>query len=118
MARIFLCYAPEDEAPVHEIHSRLYQEGFQPWMDIQNLSPGQNRRQEIRRALGVSDFILIFFSSTSVARKGYLQEDFQYALTCLENIPEGKIDIIPVRIDSCDPPSSVQHLSLQHLFGL
>ena len=117
MPRIFLCYAPEDEAPVREIHSLLRQEGFQPWMDKLNLSPGENRRREIRRALGVSDFMLIFFSSISVASKGYLQEDFQYALTCLETISEGKIDIIPVRIDSCDPPSSVQHLSLQHLFG-
>jgi formylglycine-generating enzyme required for sulfatase activity len=114
MARIFLCYAPEDEVPVGEIYSRLHQEGFQPWMGKRNLSPGQNRREGIRDALQISDFMLIFFSSDSVARKGYLQEDFQYALTCLETIPESKISIIPVKIDPCDPPLSVQHLSLQH----
>jgi formylglycine-generating enzyme required for sulfatase activity len=32
-------------------------------------------------------------------------------------MPEGKIDIIPVQIDSCDPPPLLQHPSLPHLFG-
>src|SRR5262249_7757317 len=70
MARLFLCHASEDKPQVESIYKRLLALGWQPWMDKMDLLPGQRWQQEIPRVLKESDFILIFFSRHSVAKRG------------------------------------------------
>ena len=38
MARIFLCHASEDKQQVREVYQRLKAEGFEPWLDEEDLS--------------------------------------------------------------------------------
>jgi hypothetical protein len=45
--------------------------GIEVWMDKIDLLPGQRWQQKIPRAIRNSDFILIFFSKHSVAKRGY-----------------------------------------------
>jgi hypothetical protein len=71
VARIFLSYAREDEAQVRGVYRRLLNAGFEVWMYKIDLLPGQRWQQEIPRAIRNSDFILIFFSKNSVAKRGY-----------------------------------------------
>src|SRR4030095_15133901 len=59
---------------------RLLDAGFDVWMDKINLLPGQRWQQEIPQAIRHSDFILIFFSKRSVAKRGYIQREFRLAL--------------------------------------
>ena len=81
MARIFLCHASEDKAQVREVYHRLRAvEGFEPWLDEEDLLPGQEWEREIPRALQISDFILIFLSRNSVAKRGYVQREMKLAL--------------------------------------
>jgi TIR domain len=68
MARIFLCHASEDKPQVREVYRRLKAEGFEPWLDEENLLPGQLWDQEIRRALKYSDFALIGFRGLMLPR--------------------------------------------------
>ena len=66
VTRIFLCHASEDKAQVREVYHRLRSiEGFEPWLDEEDLLPGQAWAREIPRALQKSDFILIFLSRGS-----------------------------------------------------
>ena len=58
---------------------------------------------EIPKAIRASDYILIFLSKTSVAKRGYVQKEFKLALEVLREIPEGTIYAIPVRLDECHP---------------
>ncbi len=69
--RIFLCHASEDKPEVEAIYDRLRDEGFVPWMDTIDLLPGQLWQQEISRVLPASDFVLVFLSQNSVAKRGY-----------------------------------------------
>jgi hypothetical protein len=73
-------------------------------LDEEDLLPGQEWAQEIPRALKNSDFILIFLSRTSVARRGYVQREMKMALDAWEELPVGTIHTIPVRLDDCDVP--------------
>ena len=42
MARIFLCHASEDKPQVRDIYQRLTAiPGFEPWLDEEDLLPGQ-----------------------------------------------------------------------------
>jgi hypothetical protein len=81
VARIFLCHASEDKAPVREVYRRLRAiNGFEPWLDEKKLLPGQKWDDEIKRALKTSDFILVFLSHSSVTKRGYVQREMKLAL--------------------------------------
>jgi hypothetical protein len=115
VARIFLSYAREDEAQVRGVYRRLLDAGFEVWMDKINLLPGQRWQQEIPRAIRHSDFILIFFSKNSVAKRGYVQREFRLALDTLEEMPQDAIHTIPIRLDDCQIPEQFRHLQWSDL---
>jgi hypothetical protein len=102
VARSFLCHASDDKAHVREVYHRLRTvEGFEPWLDEEDLLPGQEWAREIPRALQTSGFILLFLSRTSVAKRGYVQREMKMALDVWQEMPEGTIHTIPVRLDDC-----------------
>ena len=117
MARIFLCHASEDKAQVREVYHRLRAiDGFEPWLDEEDLLPGQEWAREIPRALQTSDFILIFLSRISVAKRGYVQREMKLALDAWQELPEGTIHTIPVRLDDCEVPESFRRYHWANLF--
>ena len=108
--QIFLCHANEDKENVRACYERLRDEGFDPWLDDENLLPGQNWQEEIPQALRASAAVVVFLSKTSVKKKGYVQREFQLAYDALSEIPEGHVFVIPVKLDDCDVPSRFKHL--------
>ena len=98
MARIFLCHASEDKAQVREVYHRLKTLGFAPWLDEVNILPGQDWDYEIEQALETADFVLVFLSTRSVGKVGYVQREFRRALYHSEKLPEGVIHTIPVSV--------------------
>jgi hypothetical protein len=78
--QIFLCHTSEDKAAVLDIYDCLTALGYKPWLDKKDLLPGQRWRREIPKAIRASDFILIFLSKTSIAKRGYVQKEFKLAL--------------------------------------
>ena len=116
MARIFLCHASEDKPKVREVYRRLQEEGFEPWLDEEELLPGQLWEQEIPRILKDSDFILIFFSQNSVDKHGYIQREFKLTLDALQEIPAGRIYAIPIRLDNCEIPEQFRKYQRADLF--
>ena len=116
MAKIFLCHASEDKTRVREVYRRLREEGFQPWLDEEDLVGGQLWEREIPIALQASDFILIFFSQNSIRKIGYVQNEFKLALETWRQIPEGMIHAIPVRLDTCEIPGEFRRFQWIDLF--
>lgn len=114
--QVFLCHASEDKTKVVEVYHFLRQQGFKPWLDKEDLLPGQRWEQEIPKALRASGFILIFFSQNSVSKRGYVQREFKLALDVLEEIPEDQIFVIPVRLDVCSVPQQFHFLQYCDLF--
>jgi formylglycine-generating enzyme required for sulfatase activity len=104
VARIFLCHASEDKAQVREVYHQLKALGFAPWLDEMDILPGQKWDYEIKRALETSDFVLVFLSTRSVGKIGYVQREFRRALYHAEEMPEGFIHTIPVKLDDCAVP--------------
>jgi hypothetical protein len=114
--QIFLCHASEDKAAVETIYDRLKALGYKPWLDKKDLLPGQRWRVEIPKAIRASDYILICLSKTSVAKRGYVQEEFKLALEVYREMPDGAIFAIPVRFDECTIPSQFSDLQWCNLF--
>jgi hypothetical protein len=106
--RVFLAYAKEDARRAERLYGALETAGFVPWMDTRKLLPGQNWPRAIESAIENSDFFVACFSSASVNKKGGFQAEIRYALDCARRMPLDEIFVVPVRLDTCRVPKSIQ----------
>lgn len=106
--QIFLAYVKEDQALVERLYDALEAEGFSPWMDARKLLPGQNWPRAIESAIEASDFFVACFSSNSESKRGGFPVEIRYALDCARHMPLDEIFLIPVRLDACRVPRSIQ----------
>jgi hypothetical protein len=72
MPQIYLSYAHEDEKQVQELHQRLSEAGFNPWMSSMDVRPGADWVASSEEAISQSDFFLAILSKHSVQRSGFL----------------------------------------------
>jgi hypothetical protein len=101
---VFLSHASEDKESVRKLAKRLKKSGFEPWLDEEQLLPGQDWNLEIEKAIHASEAILLCFSALSVAKEGYIQREYKRAMKYREEKPQNTIFVIPVRLDDCDLP--------------
>jgi hypothetical protein len=102
--KIFLAHASEDKALVRDLYSKLRSHGFKPWLDEEDIVPGEEWPTEIPKAIRESDIFIACLSQQSVRKKGYVQREFRLALeTCAERT-SGVIFLIPLRFDDCKIP--------------
>ena len=106
--RVFIAYAKEDSDVVERLYSTLDAYGLQPWMDTRRLLPGQNWPRAIESAIENSDFFVACFSQASVDKKGGFQAEIRYALDCARHMPLDEMFIVPVRLNECRVPRSIQ----------
>jgi hypothetical protein len=85
-------------------------------MDVENLQPGQDWQNEIRKAIAQCDVIVVCLSNAFNAQQGYRHEELKLALEKTNFLPENAISLIPVRLEACDMPDSLAHLHRVDLF--
>jgi hypothetical protein len=114
LPQVFIAYGKEDEPLARRLYDDLNREGFSPWMDVRKLLAGQNWPRAIEAAIEISDFFVACFSGNSVRKKGGFQSELRYALDCARQVPLDEIYIVPLRLDACAVPRSIQH-ELQYI---
>jgi formylglycine-generating enzyme required for sulfatase activity len=103
--RVFLCHSSHDKPAVRELYQKLCAESWiDPWLDEENLYPGQDWNLEIEKAIEETDVILVCLSNNSITKEGYVQREIRIALDYADYKPEGTLFIIPVRLEECNPP--------------
>jgi hypothetical protein len=105
---MFLCHSNDDKSAVRELHQRLLADGHQPWLDEVNLLPGQDWDYEIRKAIRASTIVLVCISAGSTTKRGYLQKEIRHALDIADEMPQGEVFLIPVRLEECDIPERLR----------
>ena len=105
--QIFLCHASPDKAAVRELYKKLKADGFEPWLDEENILAGQNWELEIIKALRACDVIIVCLSKESVSKTGYIQKEIRFALDRALEQPEGAIFLIPLKLQPCELPESL-----------
>ncbi len=106
LLRVFLCHASEDKEVARLLHKRLSQDGFAPWLDEEDLLPGQKWRDEIPKVVRKSDVVVVCLSRHT-EKEGYLQKEIKVALEVADEKPEGVIFVVPLRIEECQIPDSL-----------
>lgn len=113
---VFLIHAHEDRKAVHKLYSRLVMDNVNAWVDAENLRPGQDWQNEIRRAILKSDAVVVCLTRVFDAQHGYRHEELKLALQRTRLLPDGDVFVIPARLEKCDMPESLQHLHRVDLF--
>lgn len=107
--KIFISYARKDKAVVDKLYSGLASAGFQPWMDTEDLLPGQDWSRVLRKTIRDSHFFIFCISRNSVDKRGFIQREIREALDVISEKLDDDIFIIPVRLESSceDMPDSI-----------
>src|SRR5580658_10031947 len=108
LLKIFLCHSSGDKAAVRELWARLRADGFQPWLDEEDLLPGQHWANEIPKAVRNCDVVIVCLSRASVTKVGFVQKEIKLALDVAEMQPEGSIFLIPLKLEECDVPERLK----------
>lgn len=114
--QVFLFHSSADKPRVRALHHRLAQDGLIPWLDEEDLLPGETWELAIRNAVRASDFVLVCLSKASTTTAGYVHREIKEALDVADEQPEGAVFVIPVRLEDCDVPSRLRHLHWVDLF--
>ena len=114
--KVFLCHSSSDKRSVRELRAKLLSDGIQPWLDEEDILPGENWEEAIRKAIRASDMVLVCLSTTSVSKIGYLQKEIKSVLDVSDEQPEGTIFLIPVRLEPCDVPPRLSKWQWVDLF--
>ncbi|MCP4349450.1 MAG: toll/interleukin-1 receptor domain-containing protein [Desulfobacterales bacterium] len=103
--KVFISYAGEDYNIAKKLHDDLKKAGIEPWIDKENIVPGQNLNYVIRTAILGSSYFLALLSSNSVSKRGYFHTEIDMALEILRKCPKSDIYFLPVRLDECQLPN-------------
>lgn len=114
--RIFLCHSSSDKPAVRVLYHRLRDAGFQPWPDEENILPGQDWEGEISSAVRAADLVIVSLSQGSIGKAGYLQREIRMVLDVADQQPEGRIFLIPARLEECDVPDRLRRWQWVDLF--
>jgi len=114
--RAFLCHSSGDKPAVRDLYQRLRAEGVKPWLDEEELLSGQDWDLEITKAIRTTDVVIVCMSRGSVSKVGYVQKEFKRVLDVAEEQPEGKIFVIPLKLEECEPPERLRRLHTVNLF--
>jgi hypothetical protein len=114
--RVFLCHSSSDKPIVRGLYEKLRSDSMQPWLDEEDLLPGQDWETEIRKAIRASDVVLVCLSKGSITKVGYVQKEIRDVLDVADEQPEGTIFLIPVRLEPIDMPDRFRRWQWVDLF--
>lgn len=114
---VFLCHSSVDKPAVRELYRRLRSAAdyIVPWLDEEDLLPGQRWQDEIPKAIRNSDVVIVCLSRGAINKKGYVQKEIKFALDVADEHPEGTIYLIPVGLEDCELPERMKHLHCVNL---
>lgn len=109
--KVFLNHASEDKPLVRKLYRELKRESWiMPWLDEEEILPGQDWAYEIDRALEEADAVIICLSKTSIGKIGVVQAEIHKAQELQKRRPEGYVFMIPVLLEKCEIPSRLNSL--------
>jgi hypothetical protein len=108
---VFISYAREDIDIAYRLYHDLKNAGYNPWIDREILLPGENWKNVIHEVIKETQYFIALLSVNSISKKGFVQKELRLALDMLDEFPENRIFIIPVRVDDC----RVSHLKLKEI---
>ncbi len=109
---LFLSYARTDGQSVEKIYQMLSRQGYKPWMDLHDITGGEDWLHAINVAIDKSELFVPILSNNSVNRRGTIIKEVQRALDKWRGMLPNDIYVIPIRLDDCPIPELIQHIQV------
>lgn len=105
---VFLSHSSKDRAIVERVGEELRRMALKPWLDVQQIAPGERIPQKLSTALASAGYFLIFWSS-SAANSRWVQSEVDAAF--FRWADNQSILIIPVLLDNSELPELLKPIS-------
>ena len=112
---MFINYHEGDFPSAQRLYSDLSAASLKPWIDKENLLPGQIRDTEIEKGIKESRYFIALLSSRSINDIGDAQLQIKKGLSVKDRFPESKIYFIPARLDEFDSGSQTALLDIEYV---
>jgi hypothetical protein len=116
LLRVFLCHSSGDKPVVRDLYRKLKADAVNPWLDEEDILPGQDWDQEINKAVRNSHVVIVCLSGSSVTKEGYVQSEIRVVLAVADEKPEGTIFLIPLKLEECEVPEKLRRYQWAELF--
>ena len=101
--RVFFSYARDDKRRAQRIYTALTRlRGVDVWRDDERIAPGVAWERMVRRAIEVSDVVVICLSRRALRAGGYVRREINLALRAAD-ARSGNMSIVPVKLEPCAP---------------
>lgn len=114
--KIFLAYSHVDRKEVIRLYEDLRLGGFYPWIDTENLLPGQMWHRVIDETIKRSNVIVLCLSSTSVLKTGFFDREFQLALREANRNKSSPPLLVAIRLEKVSIPSEIKTIQYVDYF--
>jgi len=116
MGKIFISYSRKNLEKVKDLYKKLKELGHSLWMDEEDLLAGQIWENEVKKVISNAQAVLICLSSKWISERGYVQKELKMVLDAMGKIPEGEIFLIPIKLDNCTTPQSIEKVHWVNLY--
>lgn len=99
---VFLSHNSRNKPEVRELYHALKARGLKPWLDEEELRPGQPWQPALEKALNDCQAVAVLIGSDGFSK--WHEEETQAALTIASS---QQIQVIPVRLPSCPPEGDI-----------
>jgi len=99
MAKVFISYSHKDEDLVNKLIDSIDRKKHDVLIDRNILDIGDPINTELKKNIQISDYVLVFLSSSSVKSKWVKQEIYE---TLYLELKAKRLKLIPIVIEKCD----------------
>jgi hypothetical protein len=109
---VFICHANENKNEAAQLYEKLEAQGFNPWLDRQNLRGGDDWDRHISRTIkkDIDYFLVLQSKSMENKLEGYVNKEIQLAIDRQKYFRPGIRFIIPITIEKCEPLEDLDYL--------
>lgn len=106
--QIFMIHSRADLEQAQTLSSKLKEMGFNPWLDVENLVPGQKWANATMQALEESSVALFLVSKNSTDQETAVGKELTAALRIMRSHAETDSPVIPVKLGNSDVPKELK----------
>lgn len=106
---VFIIYARDDLEIAKKLALLMKEVGLSPWLDVDELVPGQVWKKAVLKALEESSVAVILISK-SMEKSGFVREEMNAAMKLLQSRDASVVPIVPVRIDDSEVPEQLAQI--------
>jgi TIR domain len=115
--QFFLLHSGGKLKEVKDFYQKLIKSGYTAWLKEEDLLPGQQIKTTVQKQVKGSDLIIVLLTQDFTRKAGSHHSELKEALETAKTMPDGRIFIIPVKLEEADIPESLEGLWSVDLFA-